>query len=335
MLPKPTSQLRTTQLTLIGLLLFVVLFVFFVYTFLHEGGHALVGLLFGQALTEFNVNFWDFSAHVSLSGGLTQAQRALQSIAGAGLPLLIWLGLISLAPRKASFTLEALKLIGTMGVLNTLLVWIVLPILYLYGQAPSDDVTNFLRYSGMQPLLLSGLAAAAYLGGWALFLSKIEGLRQEVLLFRQTDLPALTAGARPALTAMLGIMTVCLALTVLANAQAAQNPLGRLAPPADFQLLAEYDLSAAAYPDETLAAISLRELTYVGVFVRIENINTTYLDLRLTGADGFESVVIHGEGYRADLDGGLWEQTLPPGEYRLVLRADQSPGTISIYWNAP
>ena len=39
------------------LLLFLALFVALLYTTLHEGGHALVGLASGQTLTEFNVNF--------------------------------------------------------------------------------------------------------------------------------------------------------------------------------------------------------------------------------------------------------------------------------------
>ena len=39
--------------------LFVLMFVFFMYTFLHEAGHAIACLLFGQSITEFDVSFWD------------------------------------------------------------------------------------------------------------------------------------------------------------------------------------------------------------------------------------------------------------------------------------
>ena len=66
-------------LVMAALVLFVFLFVFFLYTFLHEGGHALAGLFFGQSLTEFDVSFWDFSAHVGMAGGeLTQGQRPIK-----------------------------------------------------------------------------------------------------------------------------------------------------------------------------------------------------------------------------------------------------------------
>ncbi len=73
------KQLRDPSLFIsITVTLFVALFVFFMYTFLHEAGHALIGLLFGQSLTEFDVSFWDFSADVGMAGGeLIQSQLAI------------------------------------------------------------------------------------------------------------------------------------------------------------------------------------------------------------------------------------------------------------------
>ncbi len=51
---------------MIALVIFVCIFVFFMYAFLHEGGHALAGMLFGQTVTDFNVNFLTFNANVGL-----------------------------------------------------------------------------------------------------------------------------------------------------------------------------------------------------------------------------------------------------------------------------
>src|SRR5690348_6335568 len=111
----------STSFLLTLLLLFVVLFVFLFYTFFHEAGHALTGLLFGKSLAEFNINFWDFSAHVNMVGGeLTQTQLALQAVSGAGLPFLFWGSFISLVPRKTSFIVGGLKLISSITVINTL-----------------------------------------------------------------------------------------------------------------------------------------------------------------------------------------------------------------------
>jgi hypothetical protein len=67
------------------------------------------------------------------------------------------------------------------------------------------------------------------------------------------------------------------------------------------------------------------------VFVEIRDINTTYFDLSVTGADGYRSTVLHGEGYTADQDGGLWEAYLPAGNYQVMLASHQSSGTVSVY----
>ena len=62
---------HSATLKLITLSLFVFVFVFFLYTFLHEAGHAMAGWLLGQSLAEFDVSFWDLSAHVGLTGTRT------------------------------------------------------------------------------------------------------------------------------------------------------------------------------------------------------------------------------------------------------------------------
>ncbi len=326
------SKNSSSILILIALLLFVFLFVFFMYTFLHEGGHAITGLLFGQSLTEFNVNFWNFSAHVGMVGGkLTEPQLAIRAMAGAGLPLVIWTIFISSVPRKTNFTLEALKVFSSMTVVNTLLAWIILPVLFLIGKAPSDDVTNFLRYSHISPFLLIFAAIILYAGGWKLFLSKIDGVRNEFLLLTTADRPSVTGGARATIPSMIIIMACFVVLTFAVNGLAAKSMLDKNSPPQDFVPVAQIDLSTLAYPGETLAEFSIEKSAYVGVFIAVRNINTTYIDLRVTGPDGYSSIVLHGEGFNAFQDGGLWEENLAPGDYQIVLTSHQSPGTVSVY----
>jgi hypothetical protein len=327
-----TQSKTSSSLILIALILFVTLFVFFTYTFLHESGHALTGWLFGQSLTDFDVSFWDLSAHVGMVGGsLTARQLAVQAMAGAGLPLLIWAIFIGLVPRKASFALEALKLISSMAVVNSLLVWIVLPILFMLQSAPPDDVTNFLRHSQMPPLLLTFTASVLYAGGWTLFLSKIDGLRNVLLLFSTIDRNQLTTGTQKTIPAMAGIMTLCVISAIALSASADKSLLNKFSPPKDFVPVAQINLSKQAYPSTTLTQFTLDEPTIVGVFIIVKEINTAYFDLSVTGADGYSSIVMHGEGYNAFQDGGLWEENLPAGTYQLILTSHQSPGTVSVY----
>jgi hypothetical protein len=328
---QPTTH--STRVHLILLVVFVTLFVFFIYTFLHEAGHAIVGLAFGQSLTEFNVSFWDFSAHVGMAGGeLSQAQLAIQAIAGVTLPLLVWIIFIGLVPRKASFLLETLKLVSSLALLNTLLAWIVIPVLYIFGKAPSsDDVTNLLRYSQIPPLLLTFIVVSLYSCGWIYFLSKIDGLRKEFLLFRRPEPESLAAGMVPIISMMTGTLAFCLVLVMILNNPSINKPRSKLFPPPGFEVVAEVNLASRAYSTETLAEFALEEPTHTGVFVVVRDINTNYFDLSVRGPNGYSAVVLHGEGYRADRDGGLWEADLLPGTYQLVLTSDQSPGTASLF----
>jgi hypothetical protein len=262
-------------------------------------------------------------------GELTQAQHALQSIAGVALPLAIWLVFISRMPRRSTLIVELLKCIATVAVLSTLLAWIVLPLLYRFGQAPSDDVSNFLGYSGMEPLLLSFVALMVYVGGWLWFRTRIHGVRSEFALFSMADEHVVHAGLRRPLTLMTGILIVCSSLIVILSS--ALNPF---APPQGFQPVAQLDLASQAHTGEILQQLALDQPTEVGIYAVVHGIDTTYLDLRLTGSDGFDAVILHGEEYTADQDRALWSRVLPPGQYRLVATAHQTPGKISIYLKA-
>jgi hypothetical protein len=154
-------------------------------------------------------------------------------------------------------------------------------------------------------------------------------------LFRATDGKTITGGTRRIVPAMTGIMALCLVLVFMLNSTAASNPLDKFSPPSDFEPVAEIDLSAQDYSAETLAEFTLNQPAYVDVFINVRNINTRYFDLRVVGPDGFSSVILHGEGYRADRDGGLWSENLFPGTYQVVLTSEQSPGSISVSLQAP
>jgi hypothetical protein len=113
-----------------------------------------------------------------------------------------------------------------------------------------------------------------------------------------------------------------------------QADLAQPTPPPDFQFLAEVDLSAQPHDEELLGEFTLSETAVTNIFYTIPNIDTTNFDLRLIGPNDDSLVILHSEDFRTDEDGGgTWEQRLPAGDYRLVLTASQTAGTLSVYWN--
>lgn len=164
-------------------LLYTVFFVVFLYTFLHEGGHALVALLCGAQLRGLSIGLLTLGARADVAGNLSRAQWAAVSVAGVTTPLLLWAAMMLSVPRRGSPLLELFKTVSAIGVLTTLLSWVLLPLLYRAGYAlPGDDVTLFLRFSGADPLWTAGLFAAAYIAGWGLFLRRIAGVRSQAAL---------------------------------------------------------------------------------------------------------------------------------------------------------
>jgi hypothetical protein len=174
------------------------------------------------------------------------------------------------------------------------------------------------------------------LSTWVGFvLSRMDGLRNEFSLFRTLDRATLPAGARRVLPMIGSILVFALLLTAVLSRLAGQNPQDRLSVPAGFLSVAKIDLSVRPYDQETLAESAVAERANLcRRTCRHSGNQHTYFDLSLVGPDGYGSTVIHGEGDNARCDGGLWEDYLQGGPYRIVLTSHQSPGTVSVYWKA-
>jgi hypothetical protein len=194
------------RLRRVALLAFTALLVVSLYYLLHEAGHALAGLLFGGRLLEFNANPFSPDAHALIDGRFSHVQRAAVFLAGLALPLLAWAGFLLAAPRRANPLLETVKVVSTMGVLNTLLPWIITPLSYRPGTAQAGhDVAQFLAWSGIPPLWAAVIFLAAYVAGWALFLARIEGVAEEAALLAAARSEGLTSGPRRTLWTMAGL----------------------------------------------------------------------------------------------------------------------------------
>lgn len=318
-------------------LLFFAIFVFvaFMYTFLHEGGHALIGLLSGGTITAFNVNFLSLDAHVEMLADFTTAQRIANNLAGASLPLLIWLGFMALVSKRANVALEVIKVLSSVIVLSTLLAWMVLPMLYWAGQTPSDDVINFLNNSGVHPLWVTGTAFLIFCAGWVLFWKKIDGLRRELDLFRNPEESALVPSVYRTALAMLSVFVFCGLLAFSANGFRFTAP--RMDPfqlPQGYLLVSKISLSKTQDQAQSMVcSFSLTKAGMVGVYLLIENIQSEYFDVKLTGPGSYKHSLIHAEGYTAGKDAPRMESNLEPGQYTCVLNSRRSAGTLSIFTN--
>ena len=327
------AQPRFLQLKKTFLLLLITLFIAFTYTVLHEGGHALVGLASGGAITNFNVSFFDLGAHVDLTGNLNPAQTIANNLAGVCLPLLFWLIFMLAVPQKANFALEGMKVAGSLMFLSTLLAWVMIPLLYWAGQAPrGDDVVNFLNNSGVHPLWVTLAALLAFIAGWLLFAVKIDGLRREFELFSKVEENIFTAEVRKTTFYLIGIFALLGLAAFGANGFRLAAPRADpYQPPQGYRLATTIDLSRVEDLQTVTQTFTTDQPSAAGVYLLVENINSDYFEVRLTGPDSFDRLIVHAEGYTAQRDNPHIEVNLQPGEYRLLLTSKRSTGMLTIY----
>ncbi|MHB1132238.1 MAG: hypothetical protein ACYC4L_07580 [Chloroflexota bacterium] len=311
----------------------LVVFALATYVALHEGGHALAGLLFGGTITSWSANFWNFSAHVGIEGEFTPVQRGLISVAGTGTPYLLWVLAMLRLPRHLDAAASWLRLIGSLTVVNTLLAWVVIPFLYMQGHTPGDDATNFLTRTQAPPLLVAGVALAFYLGGWALFLRR-AGRPGEIAASLRREAEELgTPAARSTVRAVAAAGAVVVALSLGLNVYLERmSPLGT---PPGYTHAATVDLAQADYADEAVHRFTLEADASVSLYfvIRTQQAGTALAEIALAGPAGYRATFLKfGGGFgvgRATVHPRALQ--LGPGDYEVRYTFPRTPGRIDLF----
>lgn len=304
--------------------------VIFAYTVVHELGHALAGLAFGGRVTWFNVSFFNLDAAVGLWGEFSAPQHAVISAAGVGLTLLVALAVLLLVPRRTGWFLQMLKLFTTTGVLGTLLVWILFPVLVFFGTVPGhDDSINFLNHSGFHPLAVSLAAVLFFAAGIWLYRRRSDPERGTLASLRDSN--ALSPADRRSLTVVTVVLAAGLVTSLLAGGFSAKVSGVSSTPPEGYRLAAKVDLSAGELAAEPVAGFRLDQPARGGVYLLATSIDAAFLDLSLEGPQGFSQSLLHGEGFTADEQMASFEEPLPAGDYQVVVTSQSDSGVLKIY----
>lgn len=156
----------------------------YLYTFIHEGGHALVAIMNGGRITRFVIGF---NAHVSTTGAsFTPFTASLFSIAGVLLPIICLIPFVLLYRRGISCIFyHCLYFIIFVGTVGSTLAWVIIPIVAMLGTPPAgDDVTSFLASSGLHPILIT--IGALLVAGGLIALGLDKGIFQTYFRLAQT-----------------------------------------------------------------------------------------------------------------------------------------------------
>ncbi|MEW6504705.1 MAG: M50 family metallopeptidase [Chloroflexota bacterium] len=313
----------------VGLFVWVLL----MYTFLHEGGHALVAWLSGGSVHVFDINFFNLGAHVSTSAALNRTGEIFNSIAGMGLPLLVWLAFMLLAPRRASPLVETLKIISSAGVIGSLIPWVIIPLIYASGGGPvSDDSARFLQYTGLDPNWVAAFFAVLIFGLYRLVrarIGSINALRDLILSNLDEDGLSWQKNRRTYLTLLVSAGLV-LGMTAVINLLGGGTGRATLPVPEGYQFIRRVELGSGDQQDEVIAVFA-RWLGSGGILLDMAEVKCEFLDVRLLGDNGFEETLLHGEEMSSDVGRVEYTKDLPPGEYRIYLSVRDCEGGLTVY----
>jgi hypothetical protein len=144
----------------------------FIYTFLHESGHALVALSCGGTITNFVLGL---NAHMSYEGAnFTPVTLSILNAAGMLLPVLVLIFVALFYKRDYDNIFYRCYFgIYSIGVTFSIVAWVIVPIVYLLSTPPvGDDVANFIANSGIHPLIVMSAAIIIIVSLVGLLLSK-------------------------------------------------------------------------------------------------------------------------------------------------------------------
>jgi len=235
-------------------------------------------------------------------------------------------------PKKTNPVLEWFRLLAFMGAVNAMLAWVVIPILAAGGQTIGDDSANFWRYTQFSPWLISGTALLVYLLGWAVYLSRVGGLRGLVERLRNQGIDLSLVASRRSFLA-LAVVGVAAAAATLGLTWALPDRF--LDAPAGYQLAAEVNLSGGTLSEEAVYSFSLDQPASFGIFFSLQKVRGAPVKIWLAGPDGYENafLVNHSDpkfnSVRAKINPPAL--SLEPGSYQVRITAPQGPGRITLY----
>jgi hypothetical protein len=154
-----------------------ILFIVFLYPLLHESGHLLAAKIFGGQIGGMSLNL--LNARAFFCGNFTNIQNAIIFISGMAFPYFIWLIFIIIIPKFTPPAVEYIKLFSSLMIISTMLPYLIMPIVYLYGKAPSiDDSTRFIFNININPVVISIIFLIIITLSLILFLSKTKDIKE-------------------------------------------------------------------------------------------------------------------------------------------------------------
>jgi membrane-associated protease RseP (regulator of RpoE activity) len=298
-----------------------------VYVTLHEAGHALAAYLFGGKITHFSINLFD--ARVGYSGNLSSLQKSIIHVAGFGLPYILWLFSIIIIPANTGKKIIENIKVHSVVIIGTLLPWIVIPILYLSGNAPpGDDVTNFLEISSFNSLLLALIFLSLLVVSFYIWWKKTKDVKK-IFLSQGKTLKL----SRSGFIIIAAISLTFLLLMIFPLINNIRPEVGE-----EYQILGgRIDLKGLEGSDWELLKFRVKESDApeeIGILVVGNNISADVFELELYGRNGeLITTFVKSKGYSVGTVRYKKILKMEKDVYKIMMNGQEIEGELYVYLN--
>lgn len=161
-----------------AIVLITSILILYFYTLLHEGGHALAGLISNGRVDKMVLGL---NARVYIEGArFTPFTESLFSLSGVLMPVLFLMISLAFYSHKIKNSIVQISyILFYTSVSGSLLAWLFVPLLSLFTSIPvNDDITKFLNISGLHPIILSSVTIVLF--SFLLYVGYRKGLFSKI-----------------------------------------------------------------------------------------------------------------------------------------------------------
>lgn len=137
------------------LLLGVSVAIIYLYTFLHESGHAIIGLIHGGKIIKFEVGM--FACVEFINAKFTNIEYGIMKIFGIVFPVIImYLSLILYKPKIKNTIYQMSHIMYYIVTTSSLIAPILVSIIYKFNKlTPGDDIVDFIYSTKSNPIVVA------------------------------------------------------------------------------------------------------------------------------------------------------------------------------------
>ena len=311
------------------IMLFIAIGILVLYTFLHEGAHAIFAVIFGGRLDNFNINFLSGVPSARYTGDLALWKKAIIALAGPMVPFIIWLMAIMSVKVTNNIIVKKSMLFFSASILATFIPNIILPILYEGGaNVQGEDIVDFIVYSKTNSYLVSvSIVVLVLLGGLLLY----KRLDIKKIFIEEIEVNIKNKAHQIGIIVAVIFTSVILVISTL-NVIPTLNTTSSFQVPKEYDKLINIKLDEENYVNTSIYQLKVKEPRMYSFYTIGDSNEIISLSLESkTNLAGLRKNELRLVDYKGKIQSQFMGWYLKEGDYSIKLSSTNNMGYLKIY----